>query len=116
MGYRALIRRHTMNPVRDLRSEAGIALLTVLLVLTLLSALTAGFVAAVIADQRSSGTQRDQTQAYAAAHAGLEKLTSDLASLFLTDFSPSAGQISAVSTRIPTIPGFNFVAPTGGSG
>ena len=105
-----------MNPVRDLRSEAGIALLTVLLVLTLLSALTAGFVAAVIADQRSSGTQRDQTQAYAAAHAGLEKLTSDLASLFLTDFSPSAGQISAVSTRVPTIPGFNFVAPTGGSG
>ena len=105
-----------MNPVRDLRSEAGIALLTVLLVLTLLSALTAGFVAAVIADQRSSGTQRDQTQAYAAAHAGLEKLTSDLASLFLTDFSPSAGQISAVSTRVPTIPGFNFIAPTGGSG
>ena len=42
----------------------------------------AGFVTVIVADQRSSGLDRDQTQAYAAAHAGLEKLTSDLAGLF----------------------------------
>jgi hypothetical protein len=87
-----------------------------LLILTLMSALIAGFVGAVVADQRSSGTQRDQTQSYAAAHAGLEKLTSDVASLFQTDFSPSAAQITAVSTRVPTMPGFNFVSPDGTSG
>ena len=41
-----------------------------------------GFVTAIIADNRPSGLDRDQTQAYAAAHAGLEKLTSDLSTLF----------------------------------
>ncbi len=55
----------------------------------LVSVLMVGFVAAIIADQRASGLDRDQTQAYAAAHAGLEQLTSDLSALFTHDFSPS---------------------------
>jgi len=37
----------------------------------------------VVADQQASGLNRDQTQAYAAAHAGLEKLTADLGDLFV---------------------------------
>ena len=41
-----------------------------------------GFFAAVNSDVRATAIDRDQTQAYAAAHAGLEKLTSDLAQLF----------------------------------
>ena len=36
----------------------------------------------VNADQSASGINRDQTQAYAAAHAGVEKLTADLGQLF----------------------------------
>ena len=56
------------------------------MVLMLVSALMVGFVSAIIADQRASGLDRDQTQAYAVAHAGLEQLTSDLSALFTRTF------------------------------
>ena len=85
----------------------------------LVSALMVGFVAAVIADTRASGLDRDQTQAYAASHAGLEQITSDLATLFVTDFSPTTAQITALRTNPPALPGFSFIAPgdpTAGSG
>ena len=59
------------------------ALMLVLMIMMLLSALMIGFMASIMADTRSSGVDRDETQAYAVAHAGMEKLTSDLASLFL---------------------------------
>ena len=102
---------------KHLRSdESGIALLTVLLICMLASALMAGMFAAVSSDQRSLGFDRDQSQAYSAAHAGLEKLTTQLAQLFVTDFSPNATQITNASAVAPTIAGFNFVAPGGGSG
>jgi hypothetical protein len=96
--------------------ESGMALMTVLLVSMLAAALMAGVFAAISTDQRSLGFDRDQSQAYAAAHAGLEKLTTQLAQLFSTDFSPNASQITAASTTPPSISGFNFVSPGGGSG
>jgi hypothetical protein len=96
--------------------ESGMALLTVQLVAMLASALMAGMFAAIASDQRSLGIGRDQSQAYSAAHAGLEKLTTQLAQLFVTDFSPSATQIATASAVPPGIPGFSFVAPGGGSG
>jgi hypothetical protein len=92
------------------------ALITVLLVAALACALMAGVFAAIAADQRSLGFDRDQSQAYAAAHAGLEKLTTQVAQLFVTDFSPSATQIGTASATPPSISGFNFVSPGGGSG
>lgn len=98
------------------RNESGIALVTVLLVMMLASALMAGMFAAVASDQRSQGLDRDQSQAYAAAHAGLEKLTTQLAQLFVQDFSPSKNQIAQASATPPNIPNFTFVAPGGGSG
>ena len=63
----------------------------------LMAALMAGFFAAVNADTRSNALDKDQTRAYAAAHAGLEKLTSDLAALFNGDVSPSMAQINALA-------------------
>jgi hypothetical protein len=102
---------------KHLRSDqSGMALMTVLLVCMLASALMAGMFAAVMSDQRSLGFDRDQSQAYSAAHAGLEKLTTQLAQLFVTDFSPTATQIQTASSVPPTIYGFTFVAPGGGSG
>ena len=97
-------------------NESGMALLTVMLVSMLACALMAGVFAALAADQRSLGFDRDQSQAYAAAHAGLEKLTTQLAQLFEADFSPSATQISTASATAPSIYGFNFTGPGGGSG
>ena len=93
------------------RGEEGVALLITLMVLMLVSALMVGFVAAVIADTRASGLDRDQTQAYAASHAGLEQITSDLATLFVTDFSPTTSQINALRTNPPALTGFSFIAP-----
>jgi hypothetical protein len=93
------------------------ALISTLLIMMLMSALLVGFFAMIAADQQASGVNRDQTQAYAAAHAGLEKLTADLGALFTGgNFSPSAAQITALTTTPPTLPGFTFLAPDGGSG
>ena len=96
--------------------EQGIALVTALLAVLLASALMAGMFAALTADQRSHAVDRDQSQAYAAAHAGLEKLTSSLAQLFSADFSPSAAQVNAVDNVPPTISGFTYTAPGGATG
>jgi hypothetical protein len=92
------------------------ALLAVLLILMLASAMMAGMFAAVVSDSRSQVMDRDQSQAYSAAHAGLEKITTQLAQLFVTDFSPSASQIYAAAAVAPSVSGFNFIAPGGGPG
>ena len=98
------------------RREEGIALIVTLMVLMLVSALMVGFVSAIIADQRASGLDRDQTQAYAAAHAGLEQLTSDLSGVFTQDFSPDATRIATLTATPPTLTGFTFTDPDGASG
>jgi hypothetical protein len=101
-----------------IQKESGMALITALLVMTLIGALMVGMFAAVNVDQRSHATDRDQTQVYSAAHAGLEKLTADLAALFVTDFSPNATQLNALTpvSRQPNIPGFQYTAPGGTPG
>lgn len=98
------------------RNESGIALVTAILVLMLVSGLMAGMFAAQLTSQRSHATDRDQSVAYAAAHAGLEKLTAGLAGLFVTDFSPTAGQIALVDATPPAITGFTYTAPGGAAG
>ncbi len=98
------------------RRQDGIALIITLMVLMLVSALMVGFVSAIIADQRASGLDRDQTQAYAAAHAGLEQLTSDLSGVFTQDFSPDAARIATLTATPPTLTGFTFTDPGGASG
>ncbi len=103
----------TMSRPKD---EAGVALITALLAVMLISGLMAGMFASLTADQRSHAVDRDQSQAYAAAHAGLEKLTANLGQLFVTDFSPSAAQVSVVDDTPPTIAGFSFTAPGGVAG
>jgi hypothetical protein len=105
------VQRHSIA-----RRQEGVALLVTLMVLMLVSALMVGFVTAIIADQRASGLDRDQTQAYAAAHAGLEQLTSDLSGVFTQDFSPDAARIGTLTSTPPALPGFQFIDPDGTSG
>jgi hypothetical protein len=110
----------TKKPTPTGRSagETGMALITVILVTLLCAALMVGFTSAIVSDQRANGLDRDQTQAYAVAHAGLEKLTSDLTALFRSDFSPAAAQINTVAgvANRPSITGFTYTSPGGGSG
>lgn len=94
------------------RNESGMALLSTLLVMMLMSALLVGFFAMVASDQRASGSNRDQTRAYAAAHAGLEKLTSDLGLLFTGGNShPSVAELAALTATPPSLPGFEDPSP-----
>jgi len=98
--------------------ESGVALLSAILVLMLMSALLVGFMAMINSDQAASGINRDQTQAYAAAHAGVEKLTADLGQLFQTNFAPTDAQVNALTgaAQQPTLPGITYQAPNGGTG
>ena len=96
--------------------ESGMAIITAILVLMLASGLMAGMFAAVVADGKSHATDRDQTQAYAAAHAGLEKLTASLGAMFEADFSPSAAQVNTIDNVPPAISGFEYTNPGGVAG
>jgi len=99
------------------RDERGIALISVILVMVLMGALLTGFFAVIAADQASGGLNRDQTQAYAAAHAGLEKLTADLGQLFTGgNYSPTAADLAALEAAPPALTGFTYQAAGGGSG
>lgn len=98
--------------------EKGVALVSALLVMMMMSAMLAGFLVMVNADQAASGINRDQTQAYAAAHAGVEKLTADLGQLFAGNFSPTGAQLAALTTAEdePDLPGITFVRPNDSTG
>jgi len=99
------------------RGERGVALISTVLVMMLLSAILVGFVAVVVGDQQMGGLNRDQTQAYAAAHAGLEKLTSDLGDVFLGgNYSPNRPLLDSLEADPPQIDGFTFAAPGQGAG
>jgi hypothetical protein len=99
------------------RDASGMALVSTILIMLLMSALLVGFFSMIAADQQSSGINRDQTQAYAAAHAGLEKLTADLGAMFTGgNYSPTTAQIAALTAAPPSLPGFGYVAADGGSG
>ena len=88
-------------------NESGMAIITALLVLMLASGLMAGMFAALIADQRSHATDRDQSMAYAAAHAGLEKLTAEPGALLRRRLQPERRadrrhrQLSADDPELP---------------
>src|SRR5580692_719408 len=91
-------------------SERGIAMVTTLLVMLLVSTLLVGFTAAIMSDQRFRGFDRNRQQAFYAAHAGLEKLTSDLGNMFQTNFAPKATNLTTLTTAPPSIPGISFIA------
>jgi hypothetical protein len=82
----------------------------------LMAALLIGFLSIVSADQRGGFINRDQTTAYAAAHAGLEQLTSDMGELFATNYRPMSTQVTALSSNQPAMGDISFHMPGGGSG
>src|SRR5688500_3553524 len=90
--------------VTRLESERGIALITTLLVMMLMSALLVGFTTVVLSDQRYRSTARDGVRSFSAAHSVLEKPHVDLANLFLVSVAPPAAQITALQANPPTIP------------
>jgi Tfp pilus assembly protein PilX len=92
-------------------SERGIALITVLLVMMLVSALLIGFTAVVMSDQRYRFIDRDRGQAFYAASGGMEKLTADLGNLFFKNIAPTSAQVTGLTTTAPAITDISFTAP-----
>jgi hypothetical protein len=98
------------------KQEAGVALLTTLLLLFLLSSLLVGFSVLLMSNQRLSGSNNDQVSAFYGAEAGMEELTAGLGNLFSATYSPNIGQINALETTPPVIPGVQFITGSGNSG
>src|ERR1700682_3115970 len=94
-------------------NERGIAMITTLLVMMLLSALIVGFTVVVMSDQRYRFIDRDRGQAFYAAAGGIEKLTTDLGNLFFTNVAPTAAQVTTltVPAQVPSVPGVTFTSP-----
>jgi len=86
------------------KRQAGIALITTLLLLLLMSAMVVGFVLLVTEGQRLSGMNNDQSRAFYGAEAGMEKLTADLGSLFGNTYAPSGPQVNALTAVPPALP------------
>ena len=95
--------------VTRLGSERGIALITTLLVMMLMSALLVGFTTVVMSDQRYRLIDRDRVRSFYAAHSGLEKLNVDLGNLFLNNVAPTAAQLDALKDNPPVIDHVDFV-------
>jgi hypothetical protein len=97
-------------------SETGAAVVTTLMVMLLMAAITAGFTALVITDTRVRTLDGTRTQAFYAVHAGLEKLTSDLGDLFSANVAPTGAEINALTTSPPTDLGATWTQPDGTNG
>ena len=83
-------------------TERGIAMITTLLVLMLMSALLVGFTTIVMSDQRYRFIDRDRGQAFYGAAAGIEKMTSDLGNLFLVNVA-AQGQKAVVTGALDNL-------------
>src|SRR5580693_7786926 len=103
-------------PNKQPRRESGIALLTTILLMLLMSSLLVGFVLLISSGQKLSGYNNDYSKAFYAAEAGMEKLTADIGTLFDTNYSPSGVQINTLTTTPPSLTGINYVQYNGASG
>jgi hypothetical protein len=99
-----------------IESEAGAAVITTLMVMLLMAAITAGFTALVITDTRVRTLDGTRTQAFYAVHAGLEKLTSDLGDLFSANVAPTGAEINALTDSPPDDLGATWTQPDGSNG
>src|SRR5271168_4783119 len=106
-----------MNALKKLtRPDSGIALLTTMLLMLLMSSMLVGFILLITSGQKLSGYNNDYSRAFYAAEAGMEKLTAAIGTLFDTNYSPTGTQITALDTTPPALSGINYVQANGSSG
>jgi hypothetical protein len=83
------------------RSETGVALVTTLLLLTLMSAVAVALVYKVNHEQHLQGADSGNTVAYYGAEAGMEKMMSDLSLLYAQKAAPTNCDIVALQATPP---------------
>ncbi len=90
------------NKSRDARSsESGAALVTSILILGMLSAIAITVLAVVSKESQIAGSDLKRTQAFYAAAAGIEKMTSDFNGLFLKTSRPNGPQLLLIQNSPP---------------
>jgi hypothetical protein len=94
--------------------EKGVALITSLMVLLLVSAIVSGMCWMVMTDQRLGGNNESREVAFYGAEAGMEKLTTDVANKFSTEGALTAADITAITAAPPTtLPGVQYMNSLG---
>jgi len=92
--------------------ENGIALITALLVLLLVSTLIIGITWLTISDQKLDGNYSGRQTDFYVAESGLEAMTANLAADFNQNYDLSASDISSITTNPPVLPnGYTFWDP-----
>ena len=96
------------------KRENGVALITALMVLLLISAIIAGMCWMVMTDQRLGSNNQSRELAFYGAEAGMEKMTTDVASRFASAGALSAADVATITGAPPTtLPGIQYVSATG---
>jgi Tfp pilus assembly protein PilX len=106
---------HTIETTRSMdsrKSERGAALASSILMLSLLGAVAMTVLAVVHTETKVAGSDLERTQAFYAASAGIEKMTSDFSSLFARTSRPSTSQLNTIANSPPnlTSEGFTFTS------
>ena len=99
--------------VRKLQ-EQGIALITTLFILLLLSTMVAGIAWLVMGDQKLGGNNADRQLAFYGAEAGMESLSASLENLFNANYAPDKNAINNLLQNPgppANIPGVQYIAP-----
>ena len=87
-----------------IESQKGVALITALLVLFLVSTLVVGLSWMVMTDQRLGGNYSARESAFYGAEAGMEKMTADVGTLFTTNGFLTTANIATISSNPPALP------------
>ena len=96
--------------------EKGVALITALMVLLLISAIVVGMSWMVMTDQRLGGNNQSRELAFYGAEAGMEKMTTDVANQFATAGALTAGNVATITAGYPTgLPGITYQNAAGAS-
>lgn len=96
--------------------EKGVALITSLMILFLISAIVVGMCWMVMSDQRLGGNNKSRELAFYGAEAGMEKMTTDVANEFASSGSLTAANVAAITALPPTgLTGVTYLNAAGGS-
>jgi hypothetical protein len=97
------------------KRDKGVALITVMLVLILVSAIVVGMSWMVMTDQRLGGNNQDRQKAFYGAEAAMEKLTADTGTVFTTKGALTAADVTALVATPPPIFGIQYKDASGAS-
>ena len=97
------------------RKQNGIALITALLILLLVSSVIIGLSWMVMTDNRLGGSNSDRQRAFYGAEAGMEKMTADLGEMYGSTNAISAANVVTAEGEPPSIPGISYTNAAGTS-